>query len=118
MKQTDPKTTSLKGAHKRRHMRFKPGPTTMAFVNFTRGGQSDYGRRFEGEHVALVESESIVGCGLVFVSEKSPKTSQKLWVKVGEIDPLPAIVRWVKELGVGIFHVGVEYQDGAFQEKK
>jgi hypothetical protein len=105
-----------KGKQKRRHLRFRPGPTTMALLNFSKGGQATWGRRFEGEHVGLVESESIVGCGVVLISDHPPAPETKLWIRVGEIDPLPAVIRWVKEIAESVYQLGIEYSDGAFQK--
>ncbi|CAM2066827.1 hypothetical protein SCOR_15715 [Sulfidibacter corallicola] len=70
---------------------------------------------FEPEYVAMVVEQSHQGCGLVLV--RYNKDYEKLTkdvpciVKVGRLHPLPAIIRWRKDLDEDLFKLGLEFKE-------
>lgn len=100
----DPKDDSKKV--KRKFTRFKPDPGTVALVD-TEKLDGD----FRPEITALVYEEAFKGCGLVALMTPKMCVGDKVRVRVGEVGPQVAVVRWRMSLDVGVLKLGLEYID-------
>lgn len=94
---------------KRAKIRFSPDDAETSFVSFSLA-------RFENEINTLVINESASGaCLLLNVQLTDEKTvlevGQFILVKVGNLEPVSAIVRWVKKLDDNVLKIGVEYSN-------
>ena len=57
----------------------------------------------------LASSESVSGCGGVFLKTEHLKEQMECQVTVGELSPLKAVVRWIKVLDDEVIRVGFEF---------
>ena len=87
---------------KRRFTRFDPDQNTLTWFCL-------HTSEFKEEYVGLTTSEAHGGAGFIFVGPLPFEPGYYILVKTGEIGPLQAQVRWIKELDKGIFHVGIQY---------
>jgi len=58
---------------------------------------------------ALVTDEALNGCGLVALANDQLGVGVECMVQVGELPPLNAQVRWIRELGEGVQKIGVAF---------
>ncbi len=94
------------GAPKRKHTRFRPEPTTVAWVD-----SSGEGGKFAPDLAGLVYEEALKGCGLIVLSADRLLVGDIVVVKVGELAPVAAEVRWRKVLEFCVLQVGLLYVD-------
>jgi len=90
----------------RQHLRFPPDEGIIAWVDpcadvATTG--------FKPTFAALVTDEGLAGCGLVALSKDKVTVDAILRVQVKNLAPLVSQVRWVRELGLGVVKLGVEF---------
>ncbi|MCM2279581.1 MAG: hypothetical protein NDJ89_16020 [Oligoflexia bacterium] len=88
---------------KRKHIRFKPDPGTIAWVDSTTEGS------FTRELPALVRQESAKGAGLVLLDAPHLQVGQACRIQIGNLEPLRAAIRWNKVLEPGVWTLGLEY---------
>jgi len=98
------KTTHPSDMQKRTRIRFAPDPSTLAYVDFVPESPA-----FKGEHVGLVCNESFSGCGIIVLKGEVFNVGQKVKVKVGILDPVPAKVQWITEVDNQVSRIGFEY---------
>ncbi len=91
--------------HNRKHIRFKPDPLDYAVID------TDIEQpQFKGKFVGLIIDESPMGgCSLVALNFQKLEAAQEIKIKVGRLDPMPAVIRWVKEIQPDVFRYGVEF---------
>ncbi|MBI3555072.1 MAG: hypothetical protein HY074_02260 [Deltaproteobacteria bacterium] len=94
---------------KRKHTRFRPEPTTIAWIDST--GDGGVNTKFRPDLVGLVYEEALKGCGLVLLTPDRMRVGDVVTVKVGEMDPVAAEVRWRKVLDFRVLQVGLQYVD-------
>ncbi len=99
---SDSKNKSAK--NKRKGVRFFSDPGTFALIDI-RPKKKDFAPEFR----ALVVTESFKGCSLVIVNALLFVTGDKVKVKVGELSPLLAEIRWSVELDDGIQKLGLMF---------
>jgi hypothetical protein len=90
----------------RRFLRFPPDEGAVALIDPNTGADR---RDFKPALSALVTDEALVGCGLVTFSQEWLGEGTELVVKVGNLVPLKAEIRWVRELGEGLVKLGVVF---------
>lgn len=88
--------------HRRRWTRFHPDVMTEGSVDI-RAKKGKY----SPTHRALVLDEAFKGCGLVVVGPFPLTVGDTLWVKVGQMDPMEAEIRWMEKLEDRIFKLGI-----------
>jgi hypothetical protein len=92
----------------RRHLRFPPDEGAVAWID----PRTDMdGKDFHATFAALVTDEGLEGCGLVALARDRMGEGVSLRVQVKDLAPLRAQVRWVRELGLGVVKLGVEFLD-------
>ena len=92
-------------SNKRAHVRFPASPEVaagLAFNYHTRGA-------FVAEFHGLVLNESFKGCCLVVLNQREWTVGAQLWVKVGEVGPLEARVRWIELVSTDSVKLGLEF---------
>lgn len=87
---------------KRRFTRFKPDKNTLSWFCADQ-------ENFEPDHVGLTTSEAHGGAGFIFVGDLPVVIGQYIIIQTGELAPIRAQVRWIKPLGEGISHIGIQY---------
>jgi hypothetical protein len=92
-----------KAPNKRKFIRFKPDPDSIALIDMKSGSQ------FSPSLHALIFEESHGGVGLLVISNERIKIGQKLKVQVGRLAPLKAEVRWCEQIDKQIFKIGLMY---------
>jgi hypothetical protein len=92
------------GARKSR--RFPPDEGAVAWIDPTVREHRD---DFHPTIPALVMDEAMEGCGLVLLSREGLSEEAECMVQVGNLAPLDAQVRWVKDLGDGVLKIGVMF---------
>jgi hypothetical protein len=95
--------TTNKSANKRKFIRFKPDPDSIALLDLKSGSQ------FSPTLHALIFEESHGGVGLLVISEDRIKLGQNLKVQVGRLAPMKAEVRWCEKIDKDIFKLGLMY---------
>lgn len=60
---------------------------------------------------ALPVDESHKGVGLVMLERHNLSEGDFVLIKVGQLNPLIGMVRWVKKLDHGLVRLGVEYSE-------
>jgi hypothetical protein len=88
----------------RKNTRFKPDPGTYAEVKFPAKGKSS-----APNYSGLVLSEAFGGCSMVLVYGPNLANGDQCNVKVGNLTPLLAEVRWVIALDENIQKVGFKF---------
>ena len=89
---------------KRRRIRFKGNPETVAQIDFVPESEA-----FASGCVALVSDESFSGCGLVVINGQEFNVGQQLAVKVGNLGPVQARVQWIVEVDHQVSRIGIKY---------
>ena len=91
----------------RKTLRFDPEQGTIALIDPQ--AKADKGR-FEPVVPALIVDEALEGCGLVVVKRQhSLQEADRCLVKVAELDPLLAEVRWIEDLDDDVQKIGLMY---------
>ena len=88
-------------SNNRKHIRFLPDENTFILVK----GQS------EKVHSGLCVDESQSGCAGVFVKHEDLIPKKMTMLKVGNLDAIPAEIRWVRVLDEDVVRVGFQYLD-------
>lgn len=89
---------------KRTEIRFPSEDNTVAWI-------SRDTEKFQEDISALIENESHEGCCLITHRLSKPAVGEKYLIKVGEVGPHPAQVKWTREIGEGLFKVGFQILD-------
>lgn len=58
---------------------------------------------------ALIVNEALRGCGLITQHQDWLKEGMICMVRVDRLAPLPAEIRWVRDLGEGVSKIGVQF---------
>jgi hypothetical protein len=90
----------------RRHLRFPPDEGAVAWIDPRPHTER---KDFKPTVAALVTDEALAGCGLVILSRDRLSEGAELMVRVTDLVPLRAQVRWVRDLGDGVVKLGVEF---------
>lgn len=97
---------------RRRHMRFPPDDIEIARIQFTDADPDP--STFRTDMAGLVIEEAYGGAGVVALSHGGPADiaeGTRCHVRVGNLGPLKAEVRWVKRLDEDVAKLGIEYLD-------
>lgn len=123
-KKTNPKSTvnstgKPTGANpqiRRKHIRFKPDPGSMAFIL-----TDPKGKKLESPLPCLILQESYAGAGLVTLKntpdkntdlhKAPPKKGMRFQIKVGHLEATLCEVKWTQSLNPDVLAFGVEYCD-------
>lgn len=90
----------------RKWTRYKPDPMAQAqFDVKNRRG------KFCPTHNLLLLSESFKGCGGVISADIEIQVGDLVTLKVGELEPFDAEVRWIEKLDPQVFKIGFMYLD-------
>jgi len=90
----------------RKALRFPPDEGTLAWID------PDYHedkQLFKPQIPALVIDEALDGCGLVVLYHERLSEHAKCMIRVGNLDPLAAQVRWIKDLDEEVLKIGVMF---------
>jgi hypothetical protein len=90
--------------NKRSGVRFFSDPGTFALIDI-KPKKKDFNPEFR----ALVVTESFKGCSLVIVNALLFVKGDKVKIKVGDLSPLVAEIRWSVELDDGIQKLGLMF---------
>ena len=92
---------------KRKHIRFRPDPTDVAYIDANIASSS-----FNAEFAALIVEEAPMGgCGIICLDYKKFADGDKLRIKVGKMDPVMAEVKWTNIVADGISRYGLQFLD-------
>lgn len=67
--------------------------------------------KFTPTHNALLINEAFKGCGVVVNASDEFTVGEILKVKVGELEPLEAEIRWIEKLDNQVYKLGLFYLD-------
>lgn len=92
----------------RSKIRFLPDNNELGLISFDL-------EEFSQDIAALIINESLHGVCLVVNRKLIPTTvtiniGLMLLVKAGKLDPMEAVVRWVKEIDEELVRIGIEYK--------
>ncbi|MCM2321962.1 MAG: hypothetical protein NDJ90_01735 [Oligoflexia bacterium] len=90
---------------KRKAIRFKPDPGTIAWLDSTTSGE------FHHEIPALVREEASKGAGFVVLDAPHLQTGHNCRAQVGKMEPRLVAIRWTRSLEQGVAVIGVEFLD-------
>jgi len=89
----------------RAHLRFKPDPMEYAQVSV-----ENLEREFKPNFVALIVEESpIAGCSLIAHDYPGIEVGTECMVKIGNLAPLLARVKWKKRTEPELMRIGVKF---------
>lgn len=97
---------NLYSKDKRRAIRFEPDPGTIAWID-TRDSKSR--SAFSAQEPALIMEESEKGCGLAMKECNTLKVGGTCRVKVGNMNPVRAEIRWITHIDSQVIRVGLMY---------
>ena len=92
----------------KRRLRFPPSIGTLAWIDPV---LRDTREEFQPLLPALVVDESHTGCGLVILYRDNIMEGETCMVQVAELEPLPALIRWINHLDEDVLKVGMAYLD-------
>ena len=90
--------------NRRSRIRFTPDLGCFVFVQFEAPTAA-----FKPTLSGLAVDESFSGCSFVCLVDKGLVENAIIRVKTGNLDPMPAEIRWAKKLSPKVMHVGVKY---------
>ena len=90
----------------RRSLRFPPDEGAVAWLD---PSVHEDKRNFKPMIAALVTDEALKGCGLVTLVHDWLREGVECMVQVGELAPLRAQIRWVKDLNDNVLKIGVVF---------
>lgn len=96
----------------RRFLRFRPDEFEIAQLQFTEARPDDF--FFETEAVGLVIEEAYGGCALAMVRKLLPDAlveGTRFQIKVAQLGPMKAEIRWIRHLDEDLSKLGVQYVD-------
>ena len=85
----------------RKHIRFEPDQNTLIIAS----GESELA------HTGLCLSESQGGCSGAFLKNSDFELKKMMMLKVGVLEPIPSVVRWIKNADDEIIKVGFQFLD-------
>lgn len=89
---------------RRKSIRFKPDPGTLALVL-----TDSQGKKLSVPQIAIVVEEAYRGCSLLIVKELDFAEGDVLTVQVGHLSPLKAEIRWKKNYEGKFEYMGLQY---------
>jgi hypothetical protein len=102
--------------YRRNFIRFNPESLDIAILSLDETAFSHYDKsteQFSGDMAGLIVDQSFKGCSLIFVNRASSEdllaVGYKCIVKVGDLAPLPAQVRWRENLPSNLIKAGFEF---------
>lgn len=91
---------------KRKHLRFKPDPLDVAYIDF----ESRLGKQFDPHAVGLIVEEApLGGCGIAIRHTERLQTGDICSIKVGRLAPLKAEVCWRNQLDNMVIRMGLRF---------
>ncbi|MDH4262783.1 MAG: hypothetical protein OEV78_07055 [Spirochaetia bacterium] len=102
----------------RKHIRFYPEPMEIALIDTNTERYHKFNKTTPDmitDYIALIENESHTGASLVLIiKDENPdfiKTGTNWIVKIGELAPMRAEVKWNQRIDDVIVKVGVTFID-------
>lgn len=90
---------------KRKYLRYPSSPLDVGHVHLNLQQEE-----FAPDYVGLIiEQSAIGGCCLAILNPDQLKEKQKCRVKLGELPPILAEVRWLRPLDTGINLIGFQF---------
>ncbi len=89
---------------KRKNIRFEPDIEAFAYIDLSIDKKD-----FQPKISALIIDESFKGAALVLRANEIIKPGVKMQVMPGRIGPLLAEVKWLKNHGIKIIEIGIQY---------
>ena len=106
---------NMNSIDQRKYVRFNPAEMAIAVISSTLSEMSDYDSEtsnYTGEFVALVNDESYKGCSLIIKNTSKVNAQlqpgKQFILKLGQLPPQPAIIKWREEIAPGIIRVGMQ----------
>ncbi len=90
----------------RRALRFPPDEGAVAWIDPSVHEDKD---DFKPTVAALVTDEALNGCGLITLVHDWLREGTECMVMVGNLAPLRAEIRWVKDLDDSVLKIGVVF---------
>ncbi len=90
----------------RRSLRFPPDEGAVAWLD---PSVHEDNRDFKPTIAALVTDEALKGCGLITLVHDWLREGAECMVQVGDLAPLRAQIRWVKDLNDNVLKIGVVF---------
>jgi hypothetical protein len=90
----------------RKSLRFPPDDGTVAWIDLV---VHEDKKDFNPTIPALVIDEALDGCGVVTLFHTRLSEESECLVRVGNLEPLRAQVRWIKDLDDDVFKIGLMY---------
>lgn len=90
----------------RRSLRFPPDEGTTAWIDPV---VREDKHQFKPTIPALVIDEALDGCGVVTLFHDLLTEEAECMVRVGNLDPLKAQVRWIKDLDEDVLKIGLMF---------
>ncbi len=95
-----------KNLNKRKNLRFAPDLAAFAYIDI-----NPKSKEFKPEFTALIIEESFGGAYLAIRSNKKLKVDLEITIKPGNLSPMPAQIRWIKNVSEKVCEIGIEYLD-------
>ncbi len=94
----------------RKHVRFKPEPLDVAYIQFTPPGQAEPPAKFKADCVAYIEELApFGGCGLVISDRSELKTGAVLRIQLGPLSPLLGKIVYKNALSGNLIRLGCQF---------
>jgi hypothetical protein len=96
--------------NKRKHVRFKPEPLEVAYLQFTPYAASVPPQEFKADCVAYIEEQApLGGCGLVLTDRDELQNGATLRIQLGPLAPLLAKIVYKAPLSKALVRVGCQF---------
>jgi len=89
----------------RKHIRFTPDPLDTAFIDISKDTNSFH----PSINALIVDEAPMGGCGVILKTFPALKQGFCLKIKVGKMEPLNGVVRWIRPLDAEFSRVGIEF---------
>ena len=61
------------------------------------------------DYNGLILNDSLGGCSLIVLTKDTPEVSEYCWLKLSDLQSIPAKIIWVNQLEQHLFRLGVKY---------
>jgi hypothetical protein len=99
-----------KSKNSRKHVRFKPDPLDVAYIQFTPKGESEPPAKFKPDCVAYIEELApFGGCGLVISDRPELQAGAVLRIQLGPLSPLLGKIVYKNTLSERLVRLGCQF---------
>lgn len=99
-----------KRAYTRKHVRFKPDPLDIAYIQFESTGTKSFPKEFKADCVAYIEELApLGGCGVVLHDCDGLQSGATIRIQLGPLAPLLGKIVFKRSITESLVRVGCQF---------